>query len=91
MNNEKTPPNISLEQLATNLNDSTNSQIEIFTYRERSIFKLIYKGLSNSEIGKQLFISSNTVKKHKAHIMSKLNVKGQCSFRKLLLKIKKCQ
>jgi DNA-binding NarL/FixJ family response regulator len=88
MNNEETTPSNALSELLTELRDSTNSQIKIFTFQERIIFGLVYNGLNNFEISERLFISSNTVKKHKAHIMSKLNVKGQCSFRKLLLKIK---
>ncbi len=88
MNNEKTTPSSALSELLTELKDSTNSQIKVFTLQERRVFGLVYGGLSNCEISERLFISTNTVKKHKAHIMSKLNIKGQCSFRKFLLKIK---
>lgn len=42
--------------------------------REIEILKLIAGGLSNIEIGKQLFISHNTVKAHRENIMRKLDV-----------------
>jgi len=44
------------------------------TIRENEIIALIFKGLSNREIGEKLFISENTVKKHVNTIFHKLNV-----------------
>jgi len=42
--------------------------------REKEITLLILRGYSNQKIGKQLFISLNTVKSHVRHIFEKLDV-----------------
>jgi NarL family two-component system response regulator LiaR len=42
--------------------------------RELDVLKLIIEGLSNQEIAKRLFISSDTVKSHIKHILEKLAV-----------------
>ncbi len=47
---------------------------EILTRREREILKLIGEGHKNKEIAKQLYISVNTVEKHRSNIMDKLNL-----------------
>ncbi|MCB0192715.1 MAG: response regulator transcription factor [Anaerolineae bacterium] len=44
------------------------------TDRELGILKLVGKGLSNKQIGKQLFISDRTVQAHLSNIFSKLSV-----------------
>lgn len=46
------------------------------TEREIEILKLIAKGLSNKEIGDQLFISHRTVDTHRTNLMRKLDVKN---------------
>jgi len=43
--------------------------------REFEVLQLIAKGLSNKEIGKQLFISESTVKTHVSNILGKLDAK----------------
>ena len=45
-----------------------------FTPREIEILKLVSEGLSNKEIGEQLFISHRTVDTHRTNIMKKLDV-----------------
>jgi DNA-binding NarL/FixJ family response regulator len=47
------------------------------TTREREIFRLIAEGLSNAEIGRELFISETTVKTHVTHVFQKLNVRDR--------------
>jgi DNA-binding NarL/FixJ family response regulator len=47
------------------------------TDRELNILKLVGKGLSNKQIGKQLFISDRTVQAHLSNIFSKLNVSSR--------------
>jgi two-component system, NarL family, response regulator NreC len=42
--------------------------------REREIFYLIVRGLSNQEIAEQLVISPSTVQTHRSHILEKLHV-----------------
>jgi DNA-binding NarL/FixJ family response regulator len=47
------------------------------TPREREIFDLLVRGLSNAEIGQQLFISEATVKTHVTHILAKLGLRDR--------------
>lgn len=46
------------------------------TEREIEILKMIAKGLSNKEIGDELFISHRTVDTHRTNLMRKLDVKN---------------
>jgi DNA-binding NarL/FixJ family response regulator len=43
--------------------------------REREILKLIAEGKSSKEIGELLYISARTVERHRANMMTKLNVR----------------
>jgi DNA-binding NarL/FixJ family response regulator len=54
--------------------DST-SETAPLTIRQREILKLIAEGKSNKEIGDLLCISVRTVERHRANMMSKLNVR----------------
>ena len=47
------------------------------TERELDVFRLIARGLSNAEIGQELFISDTTVKTHITHILQKLNLRDR--------------
>ena len=47
---------------------------ETLTKREREILKLIAEGSKNKEIADTLYISVNTVEKHRSNIMDKLNL-----------------
>jgi two-component system response regulator NreC len=51
-----------------------NAQLKQLTEREIEILKLISEGLSNKEIGDQLFISHRTVDTHRTNLMKKLDV-----------------
>jgi DNA-binding NarL/FixJ family response regulator len=52
---------------------SVGSQLPQLTQRERDVLRLLADGLSNEEIGKRLFISSETVRTHVRKAMSKLD------------------
>jgi DNA-binding NarL/FixJ family response regulator len=52
-------------------------EIDELSEREREVFRLMTRGLSNAEIGKQLFISETTVKTHVTHILQKLKLRDR--------------
>ena len=45
--------------------------------RELEVFRLMARGLSNAEIGEQLFIGETTVKTHVTHIFQKLDLRDR--------------
>jgi DNA-binding CsgD family transcriptional regulator len=47
------------------------------TGRELEVFRLIARGLSNAEIGRELYISDTTVKTHITHILMKLSLRDR--------------
>ncbi len=52
-------------------------ELEELTSREMEVFRLIARGLSNAEIGEQLFITDTTVKTHVTHVLQKLNLRDR--------------
>ena len=51
--------------------------VESLTERELDVFRLIAEGMSNVEIGKELFISDTTVKTHVTRLLQKLGVRDR--------------
>jgi DNA-binding NarL/FixJ family response regulator len=51
--------------------------VETLTSRELDVFRLIAAGLSNAEIGHELFISDTTVKTHVTRLLQKLEVRDR--------------
>ncbi len=47
------------------------------TDRELDVLRLIARGLSNAEIGQELYITDATVKTHITHILQKLNLRDR--------------
>jgi DNA-binding NarL/FixJ family response regulator len=51
--------------------------VDELTDRELDVFRLIAQGLSNGEIGRELFISDTTVKTHVTRVFQKLGVRDR--------------
>jgi DNA-binding NarL/FixJ family response regulator len=51
--------------------------IEGLTEKERTVLTLVARGLSNAEIGGEMFISEATVKTHVGHVLAKLGVRDR--------------
>jgi DNA-binding NarL/FixJ family response regulator len=52
-------------------------ELDDLSARELEVFRLVARGLSNAEIGQELFISETTVKTHVTHILQKLHLRDR--------------
>ncbi|MEW9053168.1 MAG: LuxR family transcriptional regulator [Neobacillus sp.] len=59
--------------------------IKDLTQREQEAVRLVVKGLSNAEIGKKLFVSEVTIKKHLSSAYQKLRIRNRSDLLRLLL------
>ena len=62
---------------ASQVEDDVARGLASLTEREMDVLKAVAKGLSNDEIGKELFISDATVKTHVSSILSKLQLRDR--------------
>ena len=66
-----------IEQFTRNARPAPPREVDELTAREREILRLIAGGLSNAEIGRELYISDTTVKTHITHILQKLELRDR--------------
>jgi DNA-binding NarL/FixJ family response regulator len=52
-------------------------EFDDLTAREQEVFQFVARGLSNAEIGQELYIGDTTVKTHITHILQKLNLRDR--------------
>ncbi len=57
--------------------DPRNRGDDVLSNREREVLQLIAEGMTNQAIANELFISVKTVEAHKAHILTKLNLRNR--------------
>jgi DNA-binding NarL/FixJ family response regulator len=66
-----------IKQFARTQSSTPPKEFDELTSREQEVFRLIANGLSNAEIGQELFISDTTVKTHITHILQKLGLRDR--------------
>ncbi len=66
-----------IHQFARVARPAPPDELEELTAREREVFMLLARGLSNAEIGQELYITDTTVKTHITHVLSKLGLRDR--------------
>jgi DNA-binding NarL/FixJ family response regulator len=66
-----------IEKFACMSTPAPPEELDELSEREREVFRLMARGLSNAEIGKELYIGETTVKTHVTHILQKLNLRDR--------------
>jgi DNA-binding NarL/FixJ family response regulator len=66
-----------LDRFAGQLVPPQQSAFDSLTQREREVLLLLAQGLSNAEIGQELFVAETTVKTHVGRILTKLGLRDR--------------
>jgi DNA-binding NarL/FixJ family response regulator len=66
-----------IKQFARTPRPTPPKALDQLTERELEVFRLIARGLSNAEIGREFHISDTTVKTHITHILQKLDLRDR--------------
>jgi DNA-binding NarL/FixJ family response regulator len=66
-----------IEKFAGMAHPAPPKELDELSERERDVFQLMARGLSNAEVGQELFISETTVKTHVTHILAKLGLRDR--------------
>jgi two-component system, NarL family, nitrate/nitrite response regulator NarL len=70
-------PSLAAEMLVTLTSHHTVDPLQELTEREREILRLIGTGMTNREIGAQIFLSEKTIKHYVTNILQKLQVRSR--------------